>query len=298
MGPRGGTELLASNFQKYIPRHYLADVNLLISQVDIRAIDPDKINVLWHHLDTDQDVSKRLYDREFVNAVDWIVFVSRWQMLKHIDEYSLPAEKCTVIPNAIEPIPWTEKSRSGKLKLIYTSTPWRGLDVLVSAFKLLNTSQVELDVYSSTVIYGLNFMKNKFDWLFNICRQTPGINYRGYALNKAVVKACQRAHIFSYPSTFAETSCLAAIEAGAAGCNLVITDLGALPETCGSWGNYTQYTNTNLAEAYAGDLDKQITSYWTNYGRYQEQSKYFNMAYAWGARSSQWINFLEKICVK
>lgn len=295
MNPRGGTEILWSNFQKYVDPELRRRVNLIVSATTPELIVPGVSNILWHHLDTNQAMARGLENRKFVEALDSIVFVSNWQMEKHIQEFLLPREKCTVIRNAIQPVEWIEKPRTGKLKLIYTSTPWRGLEILLESFKLLGRSDVELDVYSSTVIYGVHFMKGAYQPLFDRCKATPGVNYRGYAANKAVVKACQAAHIFAYPSVFAETSCLAAIEAGAAGCRLVTTDWGALSETCGSWGNYIQLKQDTLVTDYATFLNDQINFYWSNYGLYEQQSKYFNDLYSWDNRKTEWVKLIERL---
>ena len=48
-------------------------------------------------------------------------------------------------------------------------------------------------------------------------------------------------HIFAYPSIWHETSCIAAIEAMAAGCEIVTTNLGALYETCSPFGRFINF---------------------------------------------------------
>lgn len=295
MAPKGGTEILWSGFKKWVNNDLASRVNIILSDCNPALLSSTKPNILWQHVDTDQGVARGMGNPEFVSRLDRIVFVSNWQMNKWIETFNLPPQKCVVLLNAIEQIEWTERDRSNKLRLIYTSTPWRGLEVLVEAFKLLGRSDVELDVYSSTVIYGVHFMPNAYQWLFDRCKQTPGINYRGYASNKAVVKACQRAHIFAYPSIFAETSCLAAIEAGAAGCRLVTTDLGALPETCGPSAVYTSYDLAGLVERYSELLGQQIDNYWNNYSYLVEQSKYFNNQYSWNNRRIQWEDLIKEL---
>ena len=298
MTPRGGTEILYGNLRKYLNWNILDSINLIISHCHPGLLAGDKPNVLWQHLDTDQEAAQGIADPGFVSRLDCIVFVSKWQMEKYCQEFNLPRDKCVVLLNAVESVEWCEKPGDGKLKLIYTSTPWRGLEPLVESFSLLQRPDVTLDVYSSTVIYGKDYMPNAYNWLFDRCRQTPGINYRGYAANKAVVKAVQGSHIFAYPSIFAETSCLSAIEAGAAGCLIATTDLGGLPETCGDWAMYTGNNRHNLVERYATLLNLAIDSYWDNYGKLKEQSKYFNSQYSWQTRSGEWRQLIEQICAK
>lgn len=294
MNPRGGTEILYGNLLRYVDKTLLNCINLHVSLINLQTA--DKPHILWQHLNTNEQAVQLLQDTEVERLISKHVFVSEWQRNKFITEFNIPPYKTIVIRNAIEDIDFVDKPKTSKLKLIYTSTPWRGLDLLLEAFKLLNRTDVELDVYSSTVIYGVNFMTNKFDWLFDKCRKTQGVNYRGYAANKAVRSAVQRSHIFAYPSVFEETSCLAAIEAGAAGCRIVTTDYGALSETCSSWARYVGHTADykKLIFDFAQALNTEIEQYWDNYSSLSQQSKYFNSEYSWQTRKIQWNNFLQQ----
>ena len=86
--------------------------------------------------------------------------------------------------------------------------------------KVINLDNVELNVCSSTIIYGKKFdstIGKKYEDLFNECKNTKNINYHGYLENKKIVELLKKIHIFSYPSIWPETSCLAAIESMAAG---------------------------------------------------------------------------------
>ena len=50
-----------------------------------------------------------------------------------------------------------KKKTKDKINLIYHTTPWRGLTLLLKIFKDLNLKNVELNVCSSTIIYGKKF---------------------------------------------------------------------------------------------------------------------------------------------
>lgn len=108
-----------------------------------------------------------------------------------------------------------------------------------------------------------------------------------------------QAHIFAYPCTWEETSCLSAIEAGMAGLSLVTTNLGALYETVNSWGRLVCYdTNKkNLARKFAFALNRAINEYWTRETQQmlQEQHIYYKKFYSWDARIHEWRYFLSQI---
>lgn len=205
-----------------------------------------------------------------------------------------------VIKNAIEPIEL--KTKPEKIKLVYTSTPWRGLDVLLDAFALLNRDDVELDIFSSTLIYGSDFHKQSeasFKPLFDKARSMKGVNYIGFADNQTVRSALQSSHILAYPSTWQETSCLCAIEAAMAGCHVVTTDLGALTETLADWGTFVPIDRDrkNLVKNYAAALNQAIDNFWTEetQSRLASQHAYYKKFWTWDYRIREWADFFAAI---
>lgn len=240
---------------------------------------------MWQHLNTDEGAAQGLRDPVYVAGLDAIVFVSDWQRQKYLREFGLPPEKCHVIRNAIEPIP-THTKPTGKIRLIYTSTPWRGLDRLIAAYRQLNRDDVDLVVYSGTKIYGQAFHEQsgaKFQPLYDALKTLPNCTHYDLASNAEVRQALTETHILAYPNTWEETSCLSAIEALAAGCKVVTTKNGALPETCGDWADYA------TVDDFAAALDRAINEYEYN----PAQVAHYNSAYGWDARVCEWEKFLD-----
>jgi glycosyltransferase involved in cell wall biosynthesis len=64
----------------------------------------------------------------------------------------------------------------------------------------------------------------------------PGVVYHGRAGQLEVARSYLRSQLWLYPTDFEETSCITAMEAQAAGCKVVATRRGAVPET--SAGGY------------------------------------------------------------
>ena len=296
MKPLGGTEILLQALNKYLGAYWNNDVNLIASSCKHGLIMPDKKNVIWQQLDTDQENVQLMSDKTFIDKIDYFIYGSNWAYEKYRIFYKIPENKSIVIKNAIEPVPFITKP-TGKIKLIYTSTPWRGLSVLLDAFEMLNRDDIELDVYSSTIIYGdgfANLTKGVYDQLFDRAKRMKNVNYMGYATNAGIRKAVQKAHIFAYPSIFQETSCLSALEAGAAGCKMVVSNFGALYETCSEWADYVTYTSdkTVLADRFSRVLNNAINNYVHGDSIYKEQSDFYNKFWTWENRIPLWKELL------
>ena len=304
MNPKGGTEILKEQLIAQLPEESLDGINLIGSICHPSLVKEDKINILWQHLSYDQPNVRLMQDRKFVDSIDYFIYVSHWQYNRFREIYKIPEYKSFVIKNATHTFDIVEKQKDNKIKLLYTSTPWRGLAVLIKAIEILNKTRedFEVDIYSSTKIYGSKFDENekdKFEVLFDKCKNTPNVNYLGYADNDSVRAAVQRAHIYAYPSIFEETSCLAVIEAMSAGCHVVTTNYGALPETCGEFATMIEFDSSgqNLIERYAETLNSVIDNYKNNLYKddLEMQIKYYNKNYSWETRIQEWKNFLNYV---
>jgi hypothetical protein len=95
----------------------------------------------------------------------------------------------------------------------------------------------ELEVFSSMRVYGLSEAddKKQFEALYKKAEQ-PGVTLAGTVPQFELAARLQQARVLAYPNHYAETFCIAAAEAQAAGCPVVTSALGALPETVGQAG--------------------------------------------------------------
>jgi len=290
--PMGGTELLYNNLSERVD---FSDINLILSICHPDLLSDSKPNVLWQHLNINEENAAGLKDTRFTNRLDAIVFVSHWQHEQFRKNFPLEDVVCYVIQNAIPEFDWKDKPKD-KIKLIYTSTPWRGLHILVEVLKNINRSDIEVDIYSGTSIYGPGFAeqtKGNFDWIYNNIKEL-GYNHVEYAPNSVVRDAVQNAHILAYPSVFEETSCLSAIEALSSGCKVVTTNYGALYETCGTWADYVPLCN-KLVDRYSKLLNNAIDTYWDNYHWRKSQYNYYLNHWSWSTRQQQWQQLINEV---
>ena len=296
----GGSENQLKLLLKYLPDENFKDINLILNNTEHDLLEKNRINVLWMQHFVNQKEAQNLGSKDYVDKLDYIVFNSNWNFEKFGYQLKIPESKSIVIRNAIEKIDFQEKPRE-KISLIYHTTPWRGLPHLLKVFKSLDLENSELNVCSSTIIYGKKFddtYGKKYENIFNECKRTKNINYLGFIDNKKVIELLKKTHIFAFPSIWPETSCISAIESMAAGCEVVATNLGALYETCSAFGTLVSFDRNfdNLEKKYSKALLNSIKNFWSeeNQKKLKLQYETINTTYSWDVRSIEWKNFLDQ----
>lgn len=228
----GGTELILSRLFNSRLKEKLNKFQIIPSR--FRGIEEGKIPIYYCHDLCDDPETEHLYNEGWKKFAK-IVFVSYHQRNTYIQKYRIPRNHCLVIKNAIELFDKLNLDRlfkTDEVKLIYTSTPHRGLNILYYAFDNLSKKYpISLDVFSSFKLYGWDERDKPFEELFDLLDKHPKINNHKTVENSVLRDYLIKSHIFAYPSIWEETSCLCLIEAMASGNICVHSSLGALPET-------------------------------------------------------------------
>ncbi len=222
---------------------YLNDFDVMVVVANalgkaVRSGGYTKPMVMWCHHAPNQGAVKDLADPTERAAWQGYAMVSDWQAQTYVDYLGVPRAGMKILRNAISPYfyklepkqPWYQRGTSPVLA--YSSAPFRGMDILLCAFPLIRARVpgTTLRIYSSMKIYGPG-EDDEYIALYELARNLPGVEYVGPLPQGQLAEALRDVDIWSYPSTFAETSCIACMEAMAAGNMVITTHFGALPET-------------------------------------------------------------------
>ena len=293
----GGTEMMRNQLYSRVDPDLLDKFQIICSRV--RWIDPKKPTILWCHDTWDDPESQHLKEEERRARFEKFVFVSNYQLSTYNLALQVPYAQSFVMQNAIDPIELKDKNED-QIKLIYHTTPHRGLNVAVAAIMELAKNygdKIHFDVFSSFEAYGWKERDKEFEDLFNNIKEHPQMTYHGYQPNEKVREALQEAHIFAYPSIWPETSCIAAIEAMSAGCQVVCPNFAALPETTANFATMYQWSEDIQfhANVFANMLNAAIQNHYdeNTQRKLLYQKNYTDNFYNWDLRANQWTGFLQ-----
>jgi len=266
--------------------------------------------VLWSQHAADQSAIAALKDINERLAWDGFFLVSEWQARNYEQNFGIRPERISILRNAVSP-PFQQLERrrepfflTGEPPvLFYTSTPFRGLWLLLTAFPAIARAipGVRLQVFSSMGVYQLNGEADDYGVLYDLARALPGVEYRGSVPQAELAEALSAVDILAYPSVFAETSCIAAMEAMAAGALLLTTKLGALPETAAGFA-FTMELSTGPLQM-ARDFAR-LTCAVVETARKKPQEfeaivarerAHARAAYDWNQRAREWVTALGRL---
>jgi hypothetical protein len=130
--------------------------------------------ILWTQQADDQPGILDLRDANELKAWTAFAFVSDWQRACYARTFGVPGDKARVLRNAVSPafagsgddLPWFAAGRPPTL--FYSSTPFRGLDVLLHAFPTIRSAVpgTRLRIYSSMGVYQVAAADDRYHHLY------------------------------------------------------------------------------------------------------------------------------------
>jgi len=236
------------------------DIIIFQGQCPVRKDFLTNINpniLLWNLME--HDINVAFITNEVVQyPFDKYIFVSNWQKSRFIQQYKLDHNKCITMPNGISPLinlnelKFIEKEKT----MIYYSTPFRGLIVAYQLFQLVkkHIPDIKLKVFSC---FSREVDKNKTEYLpitdisevnhtemdryyhqmYQLLIDDQNIDFYGSVPQKILFEHIKSSMILFYPNTYAETCCTSILEAMAYRCNVISSELGAIPETSNGFAN-------------------------------------------------------------
>jgi len=181
--------------------------------------------ILWTHDDINvafmEDVDPSCL------PIDRIFTISSWQRDEWSRHYGICLDKFFLTRNGVDISVFHSGTRRERFRLVYTNRPNRGLDVLLDLFPHIRRQVPDAELHIFTYYLPGDTMESVIRQKI----QQPGVYMRGSLPKVELAREIASARLMVYPSTFRETSCIAAIEAQAVGTPVVASTLAALSET-------------------------------------------------------------------
>jgi len=297
----GATETSYIHLQK----HYTFPENVFVSHLpeEIKKSN-HSIKILWAHHAYDQPL--------FLNfdhyIVDHIVSPSQWNKDQFIKYHNVPEDKITVISNGVSDI--FSFSEEKTKTMIYTSVPYKGLEVLYHVIPLIHKKHpdTKFKIFSSMSLYGLK--DDMFDELYEKIKKLPNVEYSSAIDQEDLVSHYQESAFFIHPNIWEETFCVSMVEAMKCGCYPIITNIGALEEVAGEKNSFVvPMDGTSTSKGYevtkrfinnfTDTCCKALDHFDSDRTHYLKVSKivsdYVSEKYNWEKISQHWKNLVYKL---
>ena len=195
-----------------------------------------KLNIWWVH-DLALHRSSSIVQPQLLN-VDKIFTVSDFHTNQVSSVYDIDKSFIYSTKNGIDYGNSVFKEEIERIprSLFYMARPERGLENLVGRaciMEQLKNCHLYVAGYDNTT----QQMAAYYKYLWGRCEQLPNVTNLGHLGKDELYRWLKKSMLYVYPSTFKETSCIAALESQACGTPFIGCKVGALPETLFNGGS-------------------------------------------------------------
>ena len=216
------------------------------------------------------------------NSVTGIVCLTEWHKDFFTSSFPSLKDKVSIIGNGFNPSLIPASLNKIPRSFIYSSHPERGLEILLSNWKLIKEKKRDATLKVCTPAYGLSNFQNlatKFSHL-----EKEGVSFIGAVDQKSLYKIIAETDYWLYPTRYEETYCITALEMQAMKTCILTCNYGALGDTV--------FNRGILIEPEENDdiLFLQLLNHFL-YLEHQptDKQKMVERAYDWSA-SQSWLN--------
>lgn len=284
------------------------ELDLLIISRNLQPINDNlkakKVVAWFHDIFSLSNIAPNNHMTEIqLRKIDKFITLSPW----HADFFlqyhqNIPKDKIIIIPNGFD-LARYDNNNTTKIKgrMIYSSSPDRGLDVLLDCMPKIRKQVPEAHL---KVFYGFTTWeacikqrgnKQEIAWMEQIKRQLkqPGVEYFGRINQIQLAEEFKQAELWGFPSHFTETHCVTANESQAAGTPVITTNLAALSTTVGDSGIILD--GDSRSEAYQSNFISACTQILTNkllWDEYSKRGLQKVKQYDWCNIIKEWVKLL------
>jgi glycosyltransferase involved in cell wall biosynthesis len=193
-----------------------------------------KVNVLWCHDIMVKQAAQ--YVKSLMFKLDRLLVLSEFHRGQVSGRLGLPEDRYVVTRNGVdlsvvdEAIAGVERDPD---RVLYTSRPERGLDVLLELWPELKRRrpQAKLAIAHYANPPADAQMAEYLSTLHGLARQLPDVELLGPLSKRDLYREIARSSLVVYPATFPEVSCISALEAAACGTPMAASRYCALKES-------------------------------------------------------------------
>lgn len=254
--------------------------------------------IYWTGDAFDQPAIRNLPHPDLQANIDLHFCVSEWHRKTFIEAFGLDPDSVVATRNGFRTDlfpPSTGQARCWT-NGVYSSTPFRGLEHLLKLFPGIRQRdpRMTLDVYSGMKVYGWDDAadRKRFGTIYDRANQ-PGVTLHGSVGQPTLIESLAGSGFLLYPNTFDETSCIAAIEAQAAGAVVITSDKAGLRETVDKESGVRIGGDPSSAE-YQRRFVEAVTALSRNRERHQAMSRSarerVRRLYSWRTIAEEWLD--------